>query len=108
MYLLPRLSYREPIKYRLRAVVGCTPIDFSLISAACIANDKKTSDQHFTDALEYYNKALKMEMQLGPRGHSIEYEDVKTDLEALLKRRQADKSELEAYQRMFKVDLQTV
>ena len=65
--------------------------------------DKKTSDQHFTDALEYYNKALKMEMQLGPRGHSIEYEDLKTDLQSLLKKRQGDKTELETYQRIFHV-----
>ncbi|XP_033637587.1 uncharacterized protein LOC117298435 [Asterias rubens] len=66
-----------------------------------IKKDKKTSDQHFTDALEYYNKALKMEMQLGPRGHSIEYEDLKTDLQSLLKKRQGDKTELETYQRIF-------
>ena len=54
-------------------------------------------------ALEYYNRAFRMEVELGPSNHSIEYDDLKDDLKKLLKEKLHMDKELEKYRRMFKV-----
>ncbi|XP_038050735.1 uncharacterized protein LOC119723903 [Patiria miniata] len=63
--------------------------------------DKPKSQENYKLALEYYNRAFRMEVKLGPSNHSIEYDDLKKDLQDVLGKLHMNK-ELDKYRRMFK------
>ncbi|XP_038050738.1 uncharacterized protein LOC119723908 [Patiria miniata] len=63
--------------------------------------DRTKPPENYKLALEYYNRAFEMEVKLGPSNHSIEYDDLKTDLQDVLRKLHMNK-ELDKYRRMFK------
>ncbi|XP_038050899.1 uncharacterized protein LOC119724049 [Patiria miniata] len=63
--------------------------------------DKTQSQENYKLALEYYNRAFEMEVQLGPSNHSIEYDDLKEDLQNVLRKLHMDKA-LDKCWRIFK------
>ncbi|XP_022102016.1 uncharacterized protein LOC110985352 [Acanthaster planci] len=63
--------------------------------------DIKKVSENYNKALEFYNRAFRMEVKLGPSNHSIEYDDLKEDMKCLLGKMHMDR-ELDNYRRMFK------